>query len=115
MHLPMLKSALPARFMNYAFLIAAIILSRWLVDNRISFALRAAFAVLIVASMVPNLNAASWITSAEVPELFTQKDRSTYIHANEIALAIPYGIRGDSMLWQASAAWISGWLAATPE
>jgi hypothetical protein len=101
MHLPMLKSALPARFMNYAFLIAAIIISRWLVDNRISFAIRAAFALLIVASMVPNLNAVSWITSAEVPELFTQQDRAAYVHSNEIALAIPYGIRGDSMLWQA--------------
>ncbi len=101
MHLPMLKSALPARFMNYGFLVAAILLSRWLVDDEISFAIRTVVAVLVVASMVPNLNAASWISSAEIPEFFTQKARTAYVHSNEIALAIPYGIRGDTMLWQA--------------
>lgn len=102
-HLPMLKSALPGRFMNYAYLVAALVLARWLADYRVAPSIRIAIAALIVVSILPNLNSSSWITAAEIPHFFVQKDRAEYLHHDEIALALPYAIRGDSMLWQAAA------------
>jgi hypothetical protein len=100
-HVPMLKSALPARFMNYAFLVAVIVLARWLVNRRTRFWIRVVAAALILGSTMPNLDSQSWIASTDIPEFFAHKPNAEYFHRDENVLAIPYGIRGDSMLWQA--------------
>ncbi|HLW72015.1 MAG TPA: hypothetical protein VKS22_15490 [Candidatus Binataceae bacterium] len=102
-HVPILKSALPGRFMNYAFLSASVIVALWLADRRISRGWRVAAAGLVLLSMLPNLDAAIWTARANVPQLFSQRGYAAMLRRDETVVALPFGIRGNTMLWQAEA------------
>jgi hypothetical protein len=61
--LPLLRDALPARVMLYAWLCAAVIAARWLSDSRVPAAVRILAVVLIAVSLAP----AAWPFQAEPP------------------------------------------------
>jgi hypothetical protein len=100
-HVPILKSALPVRFMNYAFLAAAVIVSIWLADKMTNFVLRCVLGILVVLLSFPNLCAAIWTAPSDLPAFFSAGTYTQYLHAGETVIALPYAITGNSMLWQA--------------
>jgi hypothetical protein len=99
--LPLLDRVLPARLMVYAFLIVAIVTSLWLVDNQLSTVSRTAIGAIVMISLVPNLSSEHWITAIDTPEFFRTNLYRHYIKPQENLLILPYGVRGNSMLWQA--------------
>ncbi|HXR26200.1 MAG TPA: hypothetical protein VN742_12610, partial [Candidatus Binataceae bacterium] len=103
MHVPLIKSALPGRFMGYAFLVAAIVASLWVADPAVSRRARVAVGILLVAASLPNLDARTWAAPTNVPAFFADGSLRQYLSSDETVVAIPYGIDGDSMLWQAAA------------
>ncbi len=99
--LPALNKALPARFMMYAFLLLAIIASIWFAANQFGSATKIALAVIIVVSTLPNLSGSYWTSRDDSPAFFTTALHRQYLASGENVLILPFGIRGNSMLWQA--------------
>lgn len=103
MHVPLIKSALPSRFMNYAVLVAAVIASLWLADTALPRRLRIASAIFLIAASLPNLHARLWAAPTNLPGFFTDGAFRRHLSPGENVVVLPYGIDGDSMLWQAAA------------
>jgi hypothetical protein len=98
--LPLLDNALPARFMVYAFLVLAVISSRWLsaaADGRRRWILGG----LVIISLLPNVARPFWHTDVGTPRFFAEDVYRRHLEAGETVLILPYGKNGDSMLWQA--------------
>jgi hypothetical protein len=87
--------------MSYAFLAAGVVASLWLADIATARALRYGVALLIVIFTMPNLGASFWTASIDVPAFFSSGAYLEYVHPGEIVIGIPYGISGNTMLWQA--------------
>lgn len=102
-HVPLIKSALPGRFMAYAFLVAAIVAALWLADPAVSRRARTAAGILLIAASLPNLDARTWAAPTNIPAFFAAGSFRQYLRPDETVVALPYGIDGDSMLWQADA------------
>jgi len=98
---PVLNNAGTGRFMIYAFLALAVVAALWLSDQRCSRTLRIGLAAVTIASLLPNLRAAFWVTPADRVPFFTTGVYRQYLAKNETVLILPYGIRGESMYWQA--------------
>ena len=104
MHFPLIKNALPVRFMSYAALIAAIMVASWTANETVDRRLRCLLAILIVAFTIPRTDAGFWSTPVGTPEFFRGGLYREYLREGETVVAIPYGISGKSMMWQASTA-----------
>lgn len=117
-YLPLIKSALPARFMNYAFLAAALIAARWLADEAAGRGLRAILALALIAFSIPNLDAGFFSAPVATPAFFTAGAYGKFLRPGETVVALPYGITGETMLWQAETAMYfrmaSGYTGITP-
>jgi len=98
--IPALGKALPARLMLYAFLALAIIVSLWFANDLSSHAARIAFAAAIVIFTIPNKTASYWAHRDDSPAFFTGAQYQN-LGRGENVLVLPFGIRGNSMLWQA--------------
>lgn len=105
MLLPLVGKALPARFMLYGFLALALMTTIWLATSRSSSAVRVLAALIVGASILPNLSAGSWITLVDLPSFFKDKLYTKYIKYHENIVILPYGIGGNSMLWQLESGW----------
>ncbi len=99
-YLPLLDKALPARFVTYAFLDISLIISLWLSNSRDS-TIPIAVALVAVLLMLPNLSERFWTTDANVPSFFSSGLYRHYLSSGETAIVLPYGHRGNTMLWQA--------------
>ena len=99
--LPLLRNALAARFTMYLGLILALIMALWLSGGAAGLYTKCAMAALAVLFLLPNLSAAYWDTPADTPEFFASGAYSHYLQPDEIAVVVPYGWSGNSMLWQA--------------
>jgi hypothetical protein len=117
-YLPLIKSALPARFMNYAFLASALMSAQWLADEAFARRLRAILAIALILLSVPNLDAGFFSAPVATPAFFTAGAYRKFLRPNETVIAIPFGITGDTMLWQAETAMYfrmaSGYTGITP-
>jgi hypothetical protein len=117
-HLPLIDKALPARFSLYCFLILGIILSLWLSDYSIRKNLRAAGAGALILFTVPNLNSAYWTTPINSPAFFSARLYVRYLSPEDNVLTIPYGIEGNSDIWQATSGMYfrmaGGWVGQPP-
>ncbi|MGB8685016.1 MAG: hypothetical protein WCD12_19210 [Candidatus Binatus sp.] len=102
--MPALDKAMPARFMMFSFLLLAIIAAIWFAANQIGSATKIAFAAIIVVSTLPNLSGSYWTSRDDSPAFFTTALHRQYLASGENALVLPFGIRGNSMLWQAETA-----------
>lgn len=100
--LPLLGKVLPARLMLHAFLIVAIITSIWFAESRFTRATKAVIAAIVVISTMPTLSPAYWTSANDTPAFFSSNLYRHYIAPRENVLILPYGIRGNSMLWQAA-------------
>lgn len=100
-HLPLINSALPARFMAFAFLVAAIIVSLWLAEGTASAPVRIALGLAAIAFLLPNPSAQYWNTKVDTPAFFSDAMYQQWLVRDENVLIIPYGPKGNSVLWQA--------------
>ena len=100
--LPVLGLMLPARFMLYGSLIASVLAAMWLATGR----RRAGpwlLALASVVSLLPAVGRDYWHSTPALPRLFTTSAYRHQIGRRDIALVLPVGIDGQSMLWQAEA------------
>jgi hypothetical protein len=102
MHVPLIKHALPGRFTSYAFLIVAIITARWLADSGRRRTVRLGVAALIIASTLPDLNSRDWVSPVRIPAFFADGLYRQQLRPGETIVALPFGIAGGTMLWQAA-------------
>jgi hypothetical protein len=99
--LPILENALPARFMLYASLDLAIITSIWLATSSAKTVSKYVTSFLAVLFLMPNLAANSWTASVNTPAFFLDGLYRNYLAPDDIVVILPYGLRGNSLLWQA--------------
>ena len=99
--MPVLRFAIPGRFVIYTWLAAAVAVALWLSRPSRSPARWAAFGV-VCAFLVPNLTS-SWGTRVDRPSLLTEPMLARYVPARATVLALPFGIAGSSMYWQVQA------------
>jgi hypothetical protein len=113
-HLPLLKHALPGRFMLYAFLVLAVIASLWLCRPSGQAGARLALLLLCVLSLWPSVSS----SRVTVPPFFTSGTYKFFLHKDEKVLVVPFGRTGESMLWQAESLMYfrmaGGWLGPAP-
>ncbi len=102
MHVPLIKHALPGRFMSYAFLITAISAALWLADSDRRRPIRLGVAALIIVSTLPDLNSRDWVSPVRIPAFFTGGLYRQQLLPDQTVVALPFGIAGGTMLWQAS-------------
>jgi hypothetical protein len=100
--LPLLRYAMPGRFVVYAWLGIAVVVSYWLARPGHGGARWACFAI-VVASLAPNLTGLRWGTRVDAPRLMREPLLARYVPAGSTVLALPFGINGDSMSWQVEA------------
>jgi len=98
---PILNNAGTGRFMIYAFLDLAIIVALWLSERRWSRSMKIGLALLSIASLLPNLSAGFWVSPAENVPFFSSGIYKRYLSQDDTVLILPYGMRGESMYWQA--------------
>src|SRR5215213_3667422 len=97
--LPGLNNVLPVRLSVFALLAAAVLVARWLADERTPAWLRVALAALAVASVVPDPHV-SWRANPDRPAFFAD-GADPALASGENVIVLPYGGNGNSMLWQA--------------
>jgi len=115
--LPLISKALPARLMLYAFLALAVITALWLGNGATPLWIRAAAGFAVVASMLPNLSASFWTSPIDVPPFFREALYVKYLWPGETVVVLPYGVNGNSMLWQFQSGWyfrMAGGYAGNP-
>jgi hypothetical protein len=98
--LPVISSALPARFAMFVSLLIAIIGALWFADTR-SLMAKCVAAAAIAISIFPNPHAAYWTTPLKLPSFFADGAYRSEITPDELLLVLPFGQRGASMYWQA--------------
>ncbi|MGH7813053.1 MAG: hypothetical protein ACREQI_03520 [Candidatus Binataceae bacterium] len=98
--LPLIGKALPYRFMMYAFLFLALIVARWFASNGLGRGVNMAIAAAVILFTMPNFSY-PWAPPKAAPAFFTSGTYRDYLNRGDNLLVIPYGWRGDSMLWQA--------------
>ncbi len=97
--LPILGSALPARFTLYTALLAGLLAAIALADR--GSRLRWALAIGGVVLTLPNLGLPQWSSPVQRPRFFETGQYQQHLARGTTALVLPYGPAGWSMLWQA--------------
>jgi hypothetical protein len=101
--LPLIRNALPGRFMMYAFLAWGVILSLWLTLATVSRLERALAAVLVALLLWPNQYSDFWSTALNAPLFFRPNMISHWLPEGQTVLVLPFGAAGNSMWWQVEA------------
>lgn len=115
--LPLIGKALPARLMLYAFLALAIITALWLTRSAAPRWVRVMAALVVVASTLPNLFTSFWTSKLDVPPFFREGLYARYLSPGDTVVVLPYGINGNSMMWQLQSRWyfmMAGGYAGNP-
>jgi hypothetical protein len=101
-HLPVLDGIKPVRLTLFVGLCAALACGIWLAEER-QIRWRWALAGLAVVALLPNPSHALWTASVPRSTFFSSGRWKQHVRGDEIALVLPYGAGGWSMLWQAEA------------
>jgi hypothetical protein len=99
LHLPLVKYALPGRFLVYAWLGVAVMAAVWL--GLRGGGGRWVLAALAVILLFPNIRGPFWRSDVHEPSFFSSGAYRQAIPEGSTALVVPFGASGDSMLWQA--------------
>jgi hypothetical protein len=102
MHISLIKHALPGRFMSYAFLIVAVITALWMADSDRRRVIRLGVAMLIIVTTLPDLNSCDGVSQVRIPAFFADGLYRQHLLPDERVVALPFGIAGGTMLWQAA-------------
>ncbi len=101
MHVPLLKSALPVRFMAYASLAAGVVAALWLADETVKPWLKGVLLVCLGVLSMPNQISNFFRAPVSTPRFFANDAYREYLRPGETIVALPYGITDGTMLWQA--------------
>jgi hypothetical protein len=102
--LPLVRMALPARFMLYAWLVLGLIAALWLAaPSRRPWARwgKWALALVCLVALLPNLALPLWNARTDTPAFFSTDLHRRYLERGRNTLVIPFASNGFSMLWQA--------------
>jgi hypothetical protein len=94
-----------------------VIAALWLGNDATPRWIRAAAGFAVVASMLPNLSASFCTSAIDVPPFFREALYSKYLSPGETVVVLPYGLNGNSMLWQLQSGWyfrMAGGYAGNP-
>jgi hypothetical protein len=97
---PLLEYVLPYRFMAFAFLAIGLALALWLIQPGGRPRWRWAISLLVVLLLFPAVGTARFHHTENVPAFFATDRWKSVLHADDRVFALPYGIFGQSMLWQ---------------
>ncbi len=100
--LPLIKSAVPARLVMYAFLALAVIFTMWLCDPLTGPAEKAIGTLATLIMLMPSPAASFWASRAPLPAFFRDGSSNRLLTSDDIVLPLPFGQKGMSMLWQAA-------------
>jgi hypothetical protein len=101
--LPIVGNALPARFILYAFLAAAVAAALWLARSEPGVpVVHWLVAAAAIAALVPNVGH-HWFNRNVPDPAFFRSAWARELPAKRNVVVLPYGRRGFSMLWQARA------------
>jgi hypothetical protein len=110
---PLIEHALPARLMMFPPLAFALVVTMWLTQSEAARRLKAVAALAITFMMLPNPSAAFWAAPVEVPRFFNDGSAQRYLSRADIVVTLPWGVAGQSMLWQADCGMcfrnVAGW------
>ncbi|MGH7932843.1 MAG: hypothetical protein ACREQN_06695 [Candidatus Binataceae bacterium] len=109
--LPFINSANPIRFSVYLDLVLALATAILLSEIDWPTAAKWATAAVVVTTLLPNLNASAWAQGLGMPEFFIAGMYRHYLEPGETVMVLPYGERGNEMMWQA----LSGMYFSMPE
>lgn len=107
---PLFDDLMPVRFSLYTALVIAVIVAIWSAATTSSW-LRIGLPALAVLALAPNIALAEWAgpgartlfaaAPPTIPRLFTGSGYRSCLRKNEIVLALPFGARGNALIWQA--------------
>jgi hypothetical protein len=107
---PLFRDLMPVRFSLYTALAIAVIVAMWSAATASSW-LRIGLPVLALLALAPNIGLAEWagpgtralfaVAPPTIPRLFTGNGYQTCLRKNEVVLALPFGARGNELIWQA--------------
>jgi hypothetical protein len=97
--IPPLNYALPGRFSVYVWLAVAVAVAVSLREPSHT-RLRWAAALAACASVFPNATGLAWATHVDAPALLKDGRVQRYVRPGSTVIALPFGINGNSMLWQ---------------
>jgi hypothetical protein len=101
--LPLLRQAIPERFIVFTDLAIAVIAALWLSRTRGRYAwMRWVVVVCGAALLIPNVSSLSWHGPDTTPAFFSDGTYATVLTPGETVLMIPEK-RGQGMAWQAAA------------
>jgi hypothetical protein len=117
-HVPLVKYALPSRFVMYAALAAAVMAAQWLARPGSNRWTKAILVALAVVFLFPNLGSHFWNNPVDTPVFFSTGLYREYLQPGDNVVVIPYAGNGNAMLWQAETGfWFrmpEGYLTVTP-
>jgi len=97
--LPVFNNVLPARLALFTSLAAAVIVA--LALRRAGGVVGVVAAAVIVLSLLPRLDIGVWSTTPSKPAFFAEGLYQRCLTPSDNVYYVPYGNRGNSMLWQA--------------
>jgi len=103
---PLVRMALPGRFMLHAWLVLGLLAAIWLAAaGRRTWARWGKWAVagLCLVALLPNLTLPLWNARTDTPAFFSTALHQRYLEPGRNTLVIPFASNGFSMLWQAEA------------
>jgi hypothetical protein len=108
---PLFSDLMPVRFSVYTALVTVVIAAMWLSATAAGAWIRIGLPLLSILALAPNVGLAEWAgpgsrtlfstTPPTIPALFTGDGYRSCLQENEVVLALPFGARGNSLIWQA--------------
>ncbi|HKN14225.1 MAG TPA: hypothetical protein VJX68_13625 [Candidatus Binatus sp.] len=116
--LPVISSALTARFAIYASLVISLIAAIWFTDAPARPSTKCFAALMVGLFFAPNPVPSFWISRLSIPAFFTDRVYANELEPREIVLPLPFPDSGKSMFWQARSdmyfRMAGGWTTTTP-
>ena len=97
---PLFDNVLPARLALFASLATAVIVALWAGSSRLWWS-RTVVPALAAIALLPHPGSHAWITQPDNPAFITTGVYRTCLQRGTRTIVVPFGSRGDSMLWQA--------------
>ena len=98
-HVPVLNKAIPARFCLYAYIAISLAVAVWGATK--PHYLKWMLLALCIITLMPNVFSDQFASTPDNPVFFASNLYKSYIHKGENVILLPYGINGDSLVWQA--------------
>jgi hypothetical protein len=117
-YLTLFNSMLPVRLCVYVALGVSVIVAMWAASRDVPRWVRVVLPALAVLALLPDLGVDRWSSTPGGPAFITDGTYRSCLRPGENTLILPFGGRGNSMLWQAETDFrfrmASGYVSAVP-